>query len=166
MAAETTAEQTEAAPPRRRRLGPLVGAVLALACGGGAFYATGAGLVPGLPALAPAAERPPAPGADAADLAFVDIPPLVISLRDGGNTPRHLRFRGSLEVPRADAEHVSALLPRVTDLLNGYLRALSLEEIEDPEALVRLRAQMLRRIQVATGEGRVNDLLVMEFVIN
>ena len=37
---------------------------------------------------------------------------------------------------------------------------------QDPAALPRLRAQMLRRIQVVLGEGKVRDLLVTEFVLN
>jgi len=40
------------------------------------------------------------------------------------------------------------------------------KDLEDPLALVRLRAQMLRRVQMVTGEGRVRDLLITEFVIN
>jgi len=31
---------------------------------------------------------------------------------------------------------------------------------------VRIRAHLLRRIQIVTGEGRVRDLLVTEFVLN
>ena len=54
----------------------------------------------------------------------------------------------------------------ILDVLNGYLRAVEMRELEDPSALVRLRAQMLRRVQIVTGEGRVRDLLVTEFVIN
>jgi flagellar FliL protein len=52
------------------------------------------------------------------------------------------------------------------DVLNGYLRAVEVAEIEDRSALIRLRAQMLRRVQIVTGEGRVRDLLVTEFVVN
>ena len=57
-------------------------------------------------------------------------------------------------------------MPRVIDVLNSYLRALEIGDIADAAALVRLRAQMLRRIQIVTGAGRVNDLLIMEFVLN
>jgi flagellar FliL protein len=64
---------------------------------------------------------------------------------------------------RADVEH---LMPRVVDVLNSYLRALELGDLTDSAALMRLRAQMLRRLQVVTGEGRINDLLIMEFVLN
>ena len=44
--------------------------------------------------------------------------------------------------------------------------SVALAELEDPAALVRLRAQILRRLQIVTGEGRVRDLLVTEFVLN
>ena len=56
--------------------------------------------------------------------------------------------------------------PRVVDVLNSYLRALEPSDLEANSILVRLRAQMLRRIQIVTGAGRVNDLLIMEFVLN
>ena len=56
--------------------------------------------------------------------------------------------------------------PRVMDVLNSYLRAVEVSDLEDPSALISLRAQMLRRIQLVTGEGRVRDLLIMEFVLS
>jgi flagellar FliL protein len=65
-----------------------------------------------------------------------------------------------------DAATVAALMPRVLDVLNTYLRAVQARDIEDPAALARLRAQMLRRIQVVTGDGQVRDLLITEFVLN
>ncbi|QUS35918.1 flagellar basal body-associated protein FliL [Falsirhodobacter algicola] len=143
--------------PKTRSKGPLlVGLVLALALGGGGFYATYAGLVP-LPARHASVDLPA--------IAFVPLEPTVISLgRESGR--QHLRFTAELEVaPEYEAE-VALLKPRVLDVLNGYLRAVSVEELEDPAELVRLRAQMLRRVQMVTGEGRVRDLLVTEFVIN
>ncbi len=57
-------------------------------------------------------------------------------------------------------------MPRVVDVLNGYLRALEIQDIESAAALTRLRAQMLRRVQIVAGPGRINDLLIMEFVLN
>jgi flagellar protein FliL len=57
-------------------------------------------------------------------------------------------------------------MPRITDALNTYLRALEARDLQQPAATVWLRAQMLRRIQLVTGEGRVRDLLITEFVFN
>jgi flagellar FliL protein len=99
------------------------------------------------------------------DIAFVEIDPITISLM-AGQTATFLRFRAQLEVNSEYEREVSKILPRVTDVLNGYLRALELEDLTGPLALVRLRSQMLRRVQVVTGRGRVRDLLIMEFVLN
>ena len=61
---------------------------------------------------------------------------------------------------------MTQLTPRVMDVLNSYLRAVEVSDLEDPSALIGLRAQMLRRIQLVTGDGRVRDLLIMEFVLS
>jgi len=53
----------------------------------------------------------------------------------------------------------------ILDVLNTYLRAVELRDVENPAAMTRLRAQMLRRVNIVTGEGRVNDLLITEFVL-
>lgn len=91
--------------------------------------------------------------------------PIVITLRKGSGI-KHLRFRAQLEVDLAHQAEVEKILPRVIDVLNSYLRALELEDLTDPMALPKLRAQMLRRINIATGQGRVRDLLIMDFVLN
>ncbi|MEL6464864.1 MAG: flagellar basal body-associated FliL family protein [Pseudomonadota bacterium] len=144
---------------------PLILGVLALLLGGGGgFYAAFSGLVlaPESPSTAPTKDTKPG---ELPDVAFVAVEPMVISLAPNSQG-RHLRFRAQLEVPSAYASDVETLLPRVVDVLNGYLRALETRDIESPAALTRLRAQMLRRVQIVTGPGRVNDLLIMEFVVS
>ena len=81
-------------------------------------------------------------------------------------TAKLLRFAGQLEVAPEHATEVAGLMPRVLDVLNTYLRAVDVRDLEEPSSLARLRAQMLRRVQVVTGEGRVRDLLITEFVLN
>lgn len=150
----------DAAPKARRgKLPVILGLVAALALGGAGFYATYAGLLP--IGREEAAQSPSA----TAGIAFVPIEPLVISLGNRG-TSQHLRFAAQLEVGAAYQAEVEQLKPRILDVLNSYLRAVEITELEDPTALVRLRAQMLRRMQIVTGEGRVRDLLITEFVLN
>jgi len=46
------------------------------------------------------------------------------------------------------------------------LRAVDVHDLENRNALIRLRSQMLRRIQLVIGQEQVRDLLIMEFVLN
>jgi len=96
---------------------------------------------------------------------FVAIDRMVISL-GSANKSKHLTFGAALEVEPEYKEEVILLKPRILDVLNTYLRAVELRDIENPAAMTRLRAQMLRRVNIVTGEGRVNDLLITEFVLN
>jgi len=61
--------------------------------------------------------------------------------------------------------YITQLKPRIVDVMNTYLNALEARHFEDPVAMLKLRAQLLRRIQIVTGEGRIKDLLIMEFVL-
>ena len=167
---EETAEPGEDDAPKKKSKLPLVmGLVLAMAGGGGGFYATYSGLLMGGDSLSETAHVDAhdthEPVGDMPDIVFVAVDPMVVSLGFGSEA-QHLRFRAQLEVPSKHQPEVETLLPRVVDVLNSYLRALEISDIADAAALVRLRAQMLRRIQIVTGAGRVNDLLIMEFVLN
>lgn len=155
-------EPQDVAPKKKSRKPLLIGLVLALLLGAGGFYATFSGMILGHSSehATEGAEAGPLP-----DIAFVPIEPLVVSL--GATTSgRHLRFAAQLEVAGSQSADVTLLLPRIVDVMNGYLRAMDVAILEDPAGLVRIRAQILRRIQLVTGEGRVRDLLVTEFVLN
>ncbi len=163
MADEQTAP--EGAAPNKSKMPLILGVVLALAGGGAGFYATWSGMILGGQGDENAAAAKEDKGDKSiADIAYVEVEPMLISV-DSQPERRILRFRAQLEVPKSHAEDVTKLLPRVVDVLNSYLRALEVADLEDQAALTRLRAQMLRRIQVVTGLDRVNDLLIMEFVL-
>lgn len=156
------AEEPQEAAPKKSKKPLIIGLVLALLLGGAGFYATWSGLILG-------GEEPHATEGEAVgplpDVAFVPVEPLVITMGKAG-AERHLRFTSQIEVAAPHAEEVTHLLPRIVDVLNGYLRAVDPAELEDPAAMVRMRAHLLRRIQIVTGEGRVRDLLITEFLLN
>lgn len=153
----------EEEPVKKRSKKPLlIGLVLALLLGGGGFYATWSGLILASAEHEPAHEEMPGP---LSGIAFVPLETMVISLASDSGS-RHLRFTAQVEVVDSAAADVTLLTPRILDVLNSYLRAIDFAAIEDPSAMAKLRAQMLRRIQIVTGEGRVRDLLITEFVLN
>jgi len=154
----------EAAPievPKRRLKPLLIGGLLAVILGGAGFYATWSGMILGH-SEEPTESHAPGP---LSGIAFVPLETMVVSLGPDA-TSRHLRFSAQVEVVDSAVADVTLLSPRILDVLNSYLRAIDAKAIEDPSAMARLRAQMLRRIQIVTGEGRVRDLLITEFVLN
>lgn len=152
----------EDAVKKRSKVPLLVGLVLAVVLGGGGFYATWSGMIFGADAHATAGESVPGP---LTGIAFVPLETMVISLGPESSS-NHLRFTAQVEVVDSAAADVALLAPRIMDVLNSYLRAIDTAAIEDPGAMAKLRSQMLRRIQIVTGEGRVRDLLITEFVLN
>jgi flagellar protein FliL len=158
--ADDAPEQDEG--PKKKGVKPLLLGLALLVVGGGAgFGLVAMGLVGG----GGGHEEAEAPVHPIDDVAFVPVDPLIISVGPASRQ-RHLRFQAQLEVTPGREADVTKMLPRVADILNGYLRAVDMADIENPASLVKLRAQMLRRIQIVVGEGLVSDLLVSEFVLN
>ncbi|MCF2871595.1 flagellar basal body-associated FliL family protein [Octadecabacter sp. G9-8] len=157
-------DKTGEDPPKKGSKLPLIlGVVMAVLGGGGGFMAVQMGLIGG--SHEEAHEEAVEEAEELPALAFVPMETLVINLPESA-TAKHLLFTAQLEVEPAYSQEVADLMPRVVDVLNGYLRAVDIAELENPTALVRLRAQMLRRVQVVVGDGRVKDILIMEFVLN
>lgn len=154
------------------KLPMIIGLVLAIAGGGGGFFAVQSGILGSSDvesshdsATDKAMSEDSVETKALPDVSFIEVPQLVISLGPKAQA-NHLRFRASLEVPKEYATEVESILPRVQDVLNSYLRALEPRDLEAPGALIKLRGQMLRRVRLVAGEGRVRDLLVLEFVLN
>lgn len=149
----------------------LIGVILAILGGGGGFWAVTSGPLASESAAEDMAEED-GDGEDEhvedmapTDVAFIELETLVITL-GAGQSNRNLIFTAALEVEPEHVDEVTQLTPRVLDVLNSYLRVIAISELSEPTSLARLRAQMLRRIQVVTGSGRVHDLLVTQFLVN
>ncbi|MFV0245770.1 MAG: flagellar basal body-associated protein FliL [Qingshengfaniella sp.] len=166
MAEPEPATETEERKPSLR-LPLLIGVVLGVAGGAGGFFAAKQGLLP-LPFLADAPEAETAVEPEIVlssneKPVFVPITPIMVTV--AGKRNGAVRFEANLEVAPQARESVTEMMPRIVDVLNGYLRALELNDLNEPAALIRLRAQMLRRIQTVTGPGQVRDLLVTQFLL-
>lgn len=151
---------TTGRPNGRRRAGMVLAAVLALAMGGGAFHAVHSDLV--FPTT-PQARTTAANGASQAE--YLPLAPITVNI-GAANGARHLRMGLTVEVDRRHRAEVERLEPRLIDTLQGYLRALDQADLTGQGALLRIRAQLLRRFQLIAGEGRITDILITDFVLN
>lgn len=161
--ADTTAEIAEPVGRSRRPL--LLGVLLSVVAGGAVFALLYLGIL-----LPPAGDDDAKADThtnpfQAAEIAFVPLETLVVSLGPSSEA-KHLLVTLQLEVAASYEQDVAFLKPRIADVLNGYLRALEPQTIEAPSSIVRLRGQMLRRVQLVVGDGMVRDLLITEFVLN
>ncbi len=162
----TEADPKEMPAAKGSKMPLILGLVLALLGGGGGYMAVQMGFVGGASESAEAEDAYAEESLDPLTPAsFVPLDTIVVNLPNRSNN-QILRFTAQLEVAPSYAAEVEAIKPRIVDVLNSYLRAVDLVDLENPAALVRLRSQMLRRVQVVTGTGRVSDLLIMEFVLN
>lgn len=158
-------EIEEDVPKKGGRLGLIVGLVLGLIAGGGSFFAVYSGMLPfgssGEHSEAQSEERPVK---ELPNVSYLALEPIVTAIR-ASEKYRVLRFSGQLQIPPSFANEAEILKPRIVDVMNTYLNALEAKQFEDPIAMIKLRAQLLRRIQIVTGKENVQDLLIREFVL-
>jgi flagellar protein FliL len=158
------AVEGEAPAPAKRSKKPLmIGFLLALIFGGGGFYAVFSGMILGADHGDAAMAAKPVDALP--DVAFVPVDSVIVAMGEG-LANRHLKFTAQVEVESAYVADVTLMLPRILDVFNSYLGAVDPHSLEGNAAIVRVRAQLLRRVQVVVGEGRVRDLLITEFVLN
>lgn len=156
----------EAAPPRKRLSGKklvlfvVLPTLLALAgAGGGASFL-----------LAGSEPAPPSPEEEAkaaeARVVFYELPEMLVNLNSGGKQTNYLRIRVALELdgPESTAK-VEAVLPRVVDHFQVYLRELRLEDLNGSAGMVRLKEELLARVSAAAQGAKVNDVLFKEMLV-
>lgn len=153
-------------PSKSSKLPLLIGLVLGLLAAGGGYVVTSGMSSSKSDSHEVSADQGGGHGdqTDAGSVTFVPLDPLLISINGDGASL--LRFTAQLEVAPDQAAIVAALRPRIIDVMNTYLRAVQPTDFADPNALPRLRANLLRRIEIVVGGGAVRDLLIMEFVLN
>lgn len=162
--AEATQTNTDKDEKKSSKIGLILSVLLCVAGAALGYFALSSGLLPFGKATTVEAENKASPTA-LPNVAFVEIPTMIVTLPPGAQN-EHLRFSAKIEVPTEYQGDVEFLMPRIQDVLNGYLRALTAEDIEGPGALFKIRLQMFRRIVVVVGLGKANSLLVTEFILN
>lgn len=156
-----TADATVAEPGKSRigRLMPLLLPVLAL---GGGAASTYLGFWSPL-ALISSSEAPAEPHAAGPEIAFVDVPRIVLTVP--GERTQTLALTVMIEVaPEAKAQAL-ALMPRITDSYNGFLSRIDSSAFSRRGILEIIRAELATRTRFVLGDDAVRDLLITEFRI-
>lgn len=153
-------------PAKRSKLPLILGLVLFLAAAGGGFYATFSGMF----SIASLMGGEKVDGEDdmvmaaASTPTFFPIGETIIPLGPNAEA-EFLLMTSEIEIDPKDLEAFQALMPRIQDLFNTYLRAVEARDLEQPNATMRLRDQLLRRLRVIAEPAMPRDLLFTSFIL-
>lgn len=99
-------------------------------------------------------------------IVFVTVPDVLVNLNSGGKRMRFLKLKVALETANAEiATEVEALMPRIMDSFQIYLRALSIDEVRGSVGLAQLKDELIARVNHAVHPARVDDILVREMLV-
>jgi flagellar FliL protein len=99
-------------------------------------------------------------------VAFYDVPDIIVNIQSADGSPAYLKLSTSLELETADEKAgITALMPRVVDQFQGYLRELRIDDLKGSAGVLRLKEELLRRINVAAAPYHVRDVLLKEMIV-
>ncbi len=99
-------------------------------------------------------------------VAFYDVPDIIVNIQSPDGSPAYLKLSASLELDNAEEKAgLTALMPRIVDQFQGYLHELRVDDLKGSAGVVRLKEELLRRINVAAAPYRVRDVLLKEMIV-
>jgi len=105
-------------------------------------------------------------GGEGGDSAFLEIPPMIVNLNTQDGTPRYLRLTIQLELEDpSDKDAIQAVMPRVVDQFQTYLRELRDSDLRGSAGVYRLQMELLWRVNQAVEPIEVKDVLFQEILI-
>ncbi len=105
-------------------------------------------------------------GEEGSDSAFLEIPPMIVNLNTQDGTPRYLRLTIQLELEDpSDKDAIQAVMPRVVDQFQTYLRELRDRDLRGSAGVYRLQMELLWRVNQAVAPIEVKDVLFQEILI-
>lgn len=98
---------------------------------------------------------------------FFDMPELLVNMTGTADKAQNfLKLSLSLELPNAEATpKVQAAMPRIIDGAQVFLRELKLDDLQGSAGMLRLREELMRRINAAVAPVEVRDVLFKEIII-
>lgn len=103
---------------------------------------------------------------DIADVIFYDLPEILVTLNSVSGATNYLKIKVSLELEDDSAvARLEALLPRIVDNFQVYLRELRIEDLNGSAGLFRLKEELLVRVNAAVHPVRINDVLFREMLV-
>ncbi len=139
-----------------------IGGLAVVLLGGGAFFF----LMGGSDEAAANTPEGEAAEAPAVQATFYDVPDIIVNIQSADGTPAYLKLAVALELEGADAKTtIEPLMPRVIDQFQAYLRELRVDDIKGSAGVIRLKEELLRRVNLAVAPTQVKEVLLKEMIV-
>jgi len=100
------------------------------------------------------------------EITYYDLPDLIVNIQSADGTPAYLKLSTSLELDRPEEKAgITAMMPRIVDQFQGYLRELRIDDLKGSAGVLRLKEELLRRINAVAQPYRVRDVLLKEMIV-
>lgn len=97
---------------------------------------------------------------------FYDLPEILVNLNSTGKKETYLKIRIALELDNEKMQtDLEPLMPRVIDNFQVFLREMRVEDLSGSAGMVRLKEEMLQRINLSVQPLKVRDVLFKEMLI-
>jgi flagellar FliL protein len=99
-------------------------------------------------------------------VAFSDMQDILVNIQSADGAPAYLKLSVSLELNNAEEKAaIQPLMPRITDQFQAYLRELRLSDLKGSAGVLRLKEELLRRVNVAAAPYHVRDVLLKQMLV-
>lgn len=127
--------------------------------GGGVYFL----LLKPAPGKVAKAETPPL---TPPQVAFSEVPDILVNIQSSDGTPAYLKLSLSLEMDNdVEKAGITALTPRLVDQFQSYLRELRVDDLKGSEGVLRLKEELLRRVNAASAPYHVRDVLLKQMIV-
>ncbi|MGE0415845.1 MAG: flagellar basal body-associated FliL family protein [Acetobacteraceae bacterium] len=97
---------------------------------------------------------------------FLDLPELVANLNGNPQRPSYVKLIARLEIPKPeDVEKVRAVMPRLQDMMQTYMREMRADELRGSAGTYRLREELIARANAAAAPARISDVLFTQMLV-
>lgn len=98
---------------------------------------------------------------------FIEVPDILVNLSgQPGERVQYLKVKIVLEVKEEkQVDQIKPTMPRITDILQTYLRELRPNDLNGSVGMFRLKEELTRRVNTVISPGLVNAVLFKEIFI-
>lgn len=97
---------------------------------------------------------------------YYTLPDTVANIQSPSGNASYLKLKLTFECPDQDtADALDADLPRINDVLQGFMRELRPEDLAGSEGNMELRLEILRRVNLVLAPHKINAVLIEQMLV-